>query len=154
MKCGEFSARLGGHAMIRPAHIYAMRDHMRSCEYCEVMFSRIKAAVEAVFATKMNGENTPAERTFFLTRELAQYFHVTNDAVIKWIKRGKLRATKTPGGHHRITREHLSIFLARSGISINEKFFQGPDPNRHKRTRSFHRARQDNPASKFTMQPS
>jgi excisionase family DNA binding protein len=36
------------------------------------------------------------------TGEAAQYFSVTRDTVLKWIKSGKLKTETTIGGHHRI----------------------------------------------------
>jgi excisionase family DNA binding protein len=39
------------------------------------------------------------------TGEVAKLCGVTPDAVLKWIKKGKLPATRTAGGHHRIPRE-------------------------------------------------
>lgn len=38
------------------------------------------------------------------TGEVAHICGVTPDAVLKWIKKGKLPATRTPGGHYRIMR--------------------------------------------------
>ena len=39
------------------------------------------------------------------TGEVAKLCGVTPDAVLKWIKAGKLPATRTPGGHFRVSRE-------------------------------------------------
>ena len=39
------------------------------------------------------------------TGEVARLCGVTPDAVLKWIKRGKLPASRTPGGHYRVSRE-------------------------------------------------
>jgi excisionase family DNA binding protein len=39
------------------------------------------------------------------TGEVARLCGVTPDAVLKWIKKGKLPATRTPGGHYRVSRE-------------------------------------------------
>lgn len=39
------------------------------------------------------------------TGEVAKLFGVTPDAVLKWIKKGKLPATRTAGGHYRVSRE-------------------------------------------------
>ena len=39
------------------------------------------------------------------TGDVAKLFGVTPDAVLKWIKKGKLPATRTAGGHYRVTRE-------------------------------------------------
>ena len=39
------------------------------------------------------------------TGDVAKLFGVTPDAVLKWIKKGKLPATRTAGGHYRVSRE-------------------------------------------------
>ncbi len=39
------------------------------------------------------------------TGEVARICGVTPDAVLKWIKKGRLPATQTPGGHYRISRD-------------------------------------------------
>ncbi|NIM51947.1 MAG: excisionase family DNA-binding protein [Gemmatimonadales bacterium] len=39
------------------------------------------------------------------TGEVAKLCGVTPDAVLKWIKKGKLPATRTAGGHYRVSRE-------------------------------------------------
>ena len=49
------------------------------------------------------------------TGEVAQLCGVTPDAVLKWIKKGRLPATQTPGGHYRVSRETvLALGLADS----------------------------------------
>jgi len=44
------------------------------------------------------------DREFLSTGEVARLCGVTRDAVVKWIKSGKLSATQTPGGHYRVAR--------------------------------------------------
>lgn len=44
------------------------------------------------------------------TGEAAKLCSVTADTVLKWIKRGRLRAQQTVGGHYRIDREDLKRF--------------------------------------------
>jgi excisionase family DNA binding protein len=41
------------------------------------------------------------------TGEAAKLCSVTSDTVLKWIHSGRLPATRTPGGHHRISKEGL-----------------------------------------------
>ena len=43
------------------------------------------------------------------TGQIARYCHVSQATIINWIKKGKLKAYATPGGHHRIL---LSDFLS------------------------------------------
>jgi excisionase family DNA binding protein len=42
---------------------------------------------------------------FLTTGEVARLCGVSRDAVVKWIKKGTLRAIRTPGGHYRVPRE-------------------------------------------------
>jgi excisionase family DNA binding protein len=42
---------------------------------------------------------------FLSTGEVARRYGVSRDAVLKWIKKGKLPAVQTPGGHYRIPLE-------------------------------------------------
>ncbi|MGD2216690.1 MAG: excisionase family DNA-binding protein [Gemmatimonadales bacterium] len=44
-------------------------------------------------------------RSLLRTGEVAKLCGVTPDAVLKWIKQGKLPATRTAGGHYRVSRE-------------------------------------------------
>ncbi len=46
-------------------------------------------------------------KEYFSTGEAAVLCSVTPDTVLKWIRAGKLPATRTPGGHHRIPRNAL-----------------------------------------------
>jgi len=41
------------------------------------------------------------------TGQAAKLFSVKPDTVLKWIKKGRLEATRTPGGHYRIEEERL-----------------------------------------------
>lgn len=41
------------------------------------------------------------------TSQAARSLAVTPDAVLKWVKAGKLRSLRTPGGHCRIPREEV-----------------------------------------------
>lgn len=42
---------------------------------------------------------------------MARLCSVKPDTVLKWIKRGRLAATRTAGGHHRVDQRHLTPFL-------------------------------------------
>ena len=42
------------------------------------------------------------KKKFLTTGQLAELYSVTPDAVLKWIKDGKISAIQTPGGHYRI----------------------------------------------------
>jgi excisionase family DNA binding protein len=49
------------------------------------------------------------------TREVAEVCNVTTQTVKNWIYKGKLRALKTPGKHHRVPVEELQNFIAGGG---------------------------------------
>ncbi|NCO39558.1 MAG: hypothetical protein COZ06_29010 [Armatimonadetes bacterium CG_4_10_14_3_um_filter_66_18] len=49
------------------------------------------------------------------TGQAAKLCSVTPDAVLKWIKAGKVRAQRTAGGHYRIQRESLETLLGDKG---------------------------------------
>ena len=56
------------------------------------------------------------------TGEVARLCGVSRDAVLKWIKSGKLPATQTPGGHYRVPRsafEGLAIDGEGNQLPIN-----------------------------------
>jgi len=50
------------------------------------------------------------------TGEVARHLYVSNGAVLKWIKSGKLKAYRTPGGHYRIKRRDFAAFLDKHGM--------------------------------------
>jgi len=52
----------------------------------------------------------------FSTSEVARYCHVTADTIRKWAEAGRIRVFKTPGGHRRIRREDLILFLRENSI--------------------------------------
>ena len=45
------------------------------------------------------------------TGKVAQQLSVTPDTVLKWIKGGRLRATRTAGGHYRVAQADLDILI-------------------------------------------
>ncbi|MBI3563812.1 MAG: excisionase family DNA-binding protein, partial [Elusimicrobia bacterium] len=49
----------------------------------------------------------------YSTFEVARLCGVFHTTVLHWIRKGKLRAYATPGGHHRITRSALVEFMER-----------------------------------------
>jgi len=56
------------------------------------------------------------------TGDVARYCQVSKVAVLNWIKRGKLQAYVTPGGHHRIDRMEFKTFLLKYGMPFDEDF--------------------------------
>ena len=61
------------------------------------------------------------------TGEVGRLLHVTPVAVLRWIRAGKLKAYRVPGGRHRIPRSEFRKFLAENQIPIE---FDTPLPKR------------------------
>lgn len=55
----------------------------------------------------------------FSTSEVARFCHVTADTIRKWAEAGRIHVFKTPGGHRRIRREDLILFLRENNIPIH-----------------------------------
>jgi len=51
---------------------------------------------------------------FLTTGEAAKFCSVTPDTVLKWIKKGRLNAVRTAGGHYRIQRRNIEPLVAPS----------------------------------------
>jgi len=47
------------------------------------------------------------KKQYLTTGQAAEMLSVTPDAVLKWIKAGRIRAMRTPGGHYRINRSEI-----------------------------------------------
>lgn len=56
------------------------------------------------------------------TGEIAQYCHVTDRAVLKWVDEGKLKAYRTPGNHSRIMVADFLQFLKEYNMPIPSEF--------------------------------
>ncbi|HPN88925.1 MAG TPA: response regulator [Candidatus Omnitrophota bacterium] len=56
------------------------------------------------------------------TGEIAEYCHVTNRAVLKWIEEGSLRAYRTPGNHSRVSVEDFLEFLKVYNMPVPDEF--------------------------------
>ena len=53
------------------------------------------------------------DKRHLTTFQAAKLLSVSPDAILKWIKSGKLSAFKTPGGHHRIESRDIEELLHR-----------------------------------------
>ncbi|RMF89808.1 MAG: response regulator [Nitrospinota bacterium] len=62
------------------------------------------------------------KRRDLTTGEIARYCQVTHFTVTNWINAGKLRAYRTPGGHHRVRPEDFIDFLITYRLPIPEEF--------------------------------
>lgn len=58
----------------------------------------------------------PGDRIWLSTGEAARLCSVERDTVLKWIKRGRIPAVRTAGGHYRIARQDLERLLAASPV--------------------------------------
>jgi len=58
------------------------------------------------------------------TGEVARYCDVSTNAVKKWIRNGRLRAFRTPGGHFRVESEDFREFLIRHHMPVYPEFFE------------------------------
>ncbi len=70
-------------------------------------------------------------RGFYTTHEAARMLGVSLPTVVNWIEARRLKAHRTPGGHRRIAREDLAVFMVRHGIPIPEEL-AGAAPERPK----------------------
>ncbi len=68
---------------------------------------------------------------FYTTHEAAQVLGVSLPTVVNWIKARRLKAHRTPGGHRRIAREDLAVFMVRHGMPLPEELV-GAAPARPK----------------------
>jgi excisionase family DNA binding protein len=70
-------------------------------------------------------------RGFYTTHEAAKLLGVSLPTVVNWIKARRLKAHRTPGGHRRIPREDLALFMVRHGMPLPEEL-SGAAPGRLK----------------------
>ena len=56
------------------------------------------------------------------TGDVARHCHVTPAGVWKWLKSGKLKGYRTPGGHYRVARPEFEDFLLRYGFPAASEF--------------------------------
>lgn len=57
------------------------------------------------------------------TGDIAAYFKMSVEGAHKWLKEGKLKAFRTPGGQFRVEREDFLEFLRDNNMPIDLKFF-------------------------------
>jgi excisionase family DNA binding protein len=60
---------------------------------------------------QVQGESEMLADKPLTTGQAARYCHVSQATIINWIRRGKLKAYATPGGHHRILLPDFLSFL-------------------------------------------
>ncbi|HOL21603.1 MAG TPA: response regulator [bacterium] len=55
-------------------------------------------------------------KKFYTTGDIAEIFGVSRISAYKWVKSGKIKAFKVPGGRYRITKKTISEFIKKSGL--------------------------------------
>jgi excisionase family DNA binding protein len=65
------------------------------------------------------------KKAVFTTFETAKLCHVSPLSIINWVNAGRLAAFRTPGGHRRIRREDLVLFMRDNGLPIPEELQHG-----------------------------
>ena len=59
-----------------------------------------------------------ARRSFLTTFEISEICEVNPTTVQNWVRENKLRAFVTPGGHRRVRREDLIVFMKKFGMPL------------------------------------
>ena len=67
-----------------------------------------------------------ARHAFYTTFEISQICGVNPTTVQNWVKGKKLRAFQTPGGHRRVRREDLILFMKEFGMPLPAELLQSP----------------------------
>jgi excisionase family DNA binding protein len=68
---------------------------------------------------------TMNKKPVFTTFEAAKLCHVSPLSIINWVNAGRLAAFRTPGGHRRIRREDLILFMRDNGLPLPDELKQG-----------------------------
>ena len=66
-----------------------------------------------------------AKKAVFTTFETAKLCHVSPLSIINWVNAGRLPAFRTPGGHRRIRREDLVLFMRDNGMPVPDELRDG-----------------------------
>lgn len=78
-------------------------------------------------ANNVNKVHIVADEKPLSTGEIARLLHVTPVGVLRWIRAGKLKAYRVPGGHYRIARAEFRKFLSDNRIPVA---LDAPSPRR------------------------
>ncbi len=70
---------------------------------------------------------TAQNKKWLTSGKVAEYCLVSRATVRRWIKIGKLSATRLPSGHYRVSLADLRDFLQRHNMPIAEELFE-PEP--------------------------
>jgi excisionase family DNA binding protein len=65
------------------------------------------------------------KKAVFTTFEAAKLCHVSPLSIINWVNAGRLAAFRTPGGHRRIRRDDLVLFMRDNGLPLPDELQHG-----------------------------
>ncbi len=66
-----------------------------------------------------------SDKEYLTTGEAADICAVTPNAVLKWVRAGKIPASRTPGGHHRIPRAAINKILEGEQTELTTERIEG-----------------------------
>ena len=69
--------------------------------------------------------NPKSDKSIYTTHEVSRLLHVNPRSVINWIEQSLLPSYRTPGGHRRIRRDDLLVFLRKHQIPTPESLVEG-----------------------------
>jgi excisionase family DNA binding protein len=85
-----------------------------------------KAAPDEKTKLSVQSANQAKEyKTIYTTHEISRLLHVNPRSVINWIEQNLLPSYRTPGGHRRIRRDDLLVFLRKHQIPTPESLVDG-----------------------------
>jgi len=58
------------------------------------------------------------------SQDIATYCQVSKSTVLEWIKSGRLKAFRLPGGHYRIDKQDFGEFLEKWNMPIRRWLFE------------------------------
>lgn len=64
------------------------------------------------------------ENVRLTSRDIATYCQVSKSTVLEWIKGGRLKAFKLPGGHYRIDKKDFREFLDKWNMPVKGWLFE------------------------------
>ncbi len=63
------------------------------------------------------------ENVRLTSQDIATYCQVSKSTVLEWIKSGRLKAFRLPGGHYRIDKDDFRVFLEKWNMPIRGWLF-------------------------------
>lgn len=79
-------------------------------------------------AQPARGEEPVSQHNPLTTGQAAEYCHVSQATIVNWIKKKKLKAYATPGGHYRITLSDFLSFLEAHDMPVDAKLRAAAQP--------------------------